>query len=162
MALREVVIDERTLSEAGEPRRREWESTIRELLEPGQLVIRDDAHRLLVTLTEQGTLLDLRNADDETIARVSVPKDALADHITEYVDIVRQIAKEDAPGHLSRLEALDMAKKVTHDRAGRTLKRLCKEMGLDLATARRLFTLLLSLRVDTTKLVGIHGHRRVK
>lgn len=162
MPLREVVIDDRTWSEAEEPRRREWSSSIRELLEPEGLVIREDAHRLLVTVTEQATWLELRDEDGELLEQVSIPRDALSDHITEYVDIVRQIAKEDTPGHPGRLEALDMAKKVTHDRAGRTLKRLCKDLGIDLATARRLFTLLLSLRVDTTKLVGIHGHRGVR
>jgi uncharacterized protein (UPF0262 family) len=60
------------------------------------------------------------------------------------------------------MEALDMAKKVTHDRAGRVLKRELRDFGFDLETSRRLFTLLLSLRVDTTRLVGIHGHRRIR
>ncbi|MBW2223750.1 MAG: UPF0262 family protein [Deltaproteobacteria bacterium] len=60
------------------------------------------------------------------------------------------------------MEALDMAKKVTHDRAGRVLKRELRDVGFDLETSRRLFTLLLSLRVDTTRLVGIHGHRTIR
>ena len=60
------------------------------------------------------------------------------------------------------MEALDMAKKVTHDRAGRVLKRELRQFGLDFETARRLFTLLLSLRVDTTRLTGIHGHRTIR
>jgi len=55
-----------------------------------------------------------------------------------------------------------MAKKVTHDRAGRVLKRELRDFGFDLETSRRLFTLLLSLRVDTTRLVGIYGHRRIR
>ncbi|MBW1831057.1 MAG: UPF0262 family protein, partial [Deltaproteobacteria bacterium] len=79
--------------------------------------------------------------------------------ITEYIDIVRQIA--DADG-VNQMEALDMAKKVTHDRAGRVLKRELRDVGFDLETSRRLFTLLLSLRVDTTRLVGIHGHRTIR
>ena len=85
--------------------------------------------------------------------------EALAEHLDEYVDIVRQIAREDASAGVLRLEALDMAKKVVHDRAGRMLKKACREMGVDLEGARRLFSLLVSLRIDTTRLVGIHGHR---
>ena len=63
---------------------------------------------------------------------------------------------------LARLEALDMAKKVTHDKAGRMIRRLAPDLGLDLETARRLFSLLFSLRVDTTKLLGAHGHRTAR
>jgi hypothetical protein len=66
------------------------------------------------------------------------------------------------PDGINQIEALDMAKKVTHDRAGRLLKRELRDFGLDLETSRSLFTLLLSLRVDTTKLTGIHGHRTIR
>ena len=103
--------------------------------------------------------MDLRNDDDKEILFVTIPHERLSEHITEYIDIVRQIA--DADG-LNQMEALDMAKKVTHDRAGRLLKRELRGVGFDLEASRRLFTLLLSLRVDTTRLVGIHGHRRIR
>lgn len=162
MALREVRIDTRTWTEAEEARRLEWQGCISELLEPGRGTFRDDAHRLVVTLTEQATVLELFDADGERLDQVRVPRDALSDLIAEYVDIVRQLAKQEGPGGLARLEALDMAKKVVHDKAGRVVRRHCRAFGIDHDTARRLFTLLMSLRVDTTKLVGIHGHRRVK
>jgi hypothetical protein len=55
-----------------------------------------------------------------------------------------------------------MAKKVTHDDAGRKLQRLCRPLGADHDTCRRLFSLLLALRVDTTRLTGIHGHRPIR
>jgi len=81
----------------------------------------------------------------------------LSDHIDEYLDTVRQIT---SAGSLNQVEALDMAKKVTHDRAGRVLKRALREYGFDLETSRRLFTLLLSLKVDTTRITGVRGHPR--
>ncbi len=96
------------------------------------------------------------------MTHVTLSHDILAPHIQEYVDIVRQLAKTDATGGLARLEALDMAKKVCHDRAGRTLKRRCRDLGLDHVSARRLYTLLVTLRVDTTRLIGVHGHRRIR
>ena len=55
-----------------------------------------------------------------------------------------------------------MAKKVTHDKAGRALKRHLRDLRMDHPTARRLFTLLVSLRVDTTRLTGVYGHRRIR
>jgi uncharacterized protein (UPF0262 family) len=60
------------------------------------------------------------------------------------------------------MEALDMAKKVIHDRAGRVLKRELREVGVDLDTARRLFSLLLGLKVDTTRLPGLRGHQTLR
>ena len=60
----------------------------------------------------------------ESSAPSTIPHELLSEHITEYIDIVRQIA--DADG-LNQMEALDMAKKVTHDRAGRVLKRELRE-----------------------------------
>ncbi len=104
-------------------------------------------------------MLDFQGEDDAPVASIAIPHELLSAHITEYIDIVRQIA--DADG-VNQMEALDMAKKVTHDRAGRVLKRALRDVGFDLETSRRLFTLLLSLRVDTTRLVGIHGHRPIR
>lgn len=162
MGLSEVRIDDRTWAEADEARRLEWVGCIGELLEPGRAVMRNDAHRLDLTVTEQGTLIDLLDEEGRRLAHVQVPRDALADLIAEYVDVVRQLARQEGPGGLARMEALDMAKKVVHDKAGRVVRRHCRELGIDHDTARRLFTLLLSLRVDTTRLVGVHGHRSVK
>src|SRR5690606_36588009 len=147
---------------ATELRRREWEANVRELLDPGGLVIRPDAHRLRVTMTQQRFLLEHEGAEAEALASVELPHATLAEVTGDDVHIVRQLASTDGPGGLTRLEALDMAKTVTHDRAGRLLKRQCRELAIDHATARRLFTLLLALRVDTTKLMGVHGHRAVR
>ena len=160
--LEHIAIDPRTWEGGSDARRLEWEAAIREVLSPGEAVLRDDVVSLGITLGEQGVVLEGRDAEGRTVATVEIPHDALADRIAEYVDIVRQIAKADAHGGVARLEALDMAKKATHDLAGRLLVRLCRPLGLDHPTARRLFTLLLALKVDTTRLVGVHGHRRVR
>ncbi len=160
--LERIKIDERTWSSGTEARRLEWEAAIREMLMPGEVVIRDDVQRLGVTVREHAIVLEGHNDKDAPVVSVEIPHDALGDLVTEYVDIVRQIAKADAHGGVARLEALDMAKKATHDRAGRVLKRLCRPLEIDHPTARRLFTLLLGLKVDTTRLVGVHGHRRIR
>ncbi len=162
MTLAQIHIDAHTLEEAPPARRLEWEANVRELLDPTELVAREDASTLHVTVTQEGYLLELDGEDGARLATVEIANDELADVVREYVDVVRQMASTEGAAGLTRLEALDMAKKVTHDRAGRMLKRRCKDLGIDHATARRLFTLLLSLRVDTTRLDGVHGHRRVR
>jgi len=123
---------------------------------------RDDLSGLRIERSEQAFTLVGTDEVGETLETISVPFDKIADHVHEYVDVVRQMAKAAPTGSLARLEALDMAKKVCHDRAGRTIERACRKLGVDHPTGRRLFTLLVTLKVDTTRLVGVHGHRRIR
>jgi uncharacterized protein (UPF0262 family) len=159
VSLAEVSIDEQMAREASEARRLEWATLVHELVASWQELAREDAHTLRITRLDRAFGLALLDEAGAELVFVSVTFEALAEHLDEYVDIVRQIAREDASIGVLRLEALDMAKKVVHDRAGRMLKKICREMKLDLEAARRLFSLLVSLRIDTTRLVGIHGHR---
>lgn len=162
MSLRDIEIDDATFRSADEGRQIEWEANIAELLEPGHAVLAAGADVLCIQHTEQEFQLTLKDAQGDTLASVGVAHHTLRDGIREYVDIVRQIAGLDQEGGgVERLEALDMAKKATHDKLARVLKRELRPMGVDHDTARRLFTLLLSIRVDTTRLHGVHGHRRI-
>ncbi|MGB5813337.1 MAG: UPF0262 family protein [Polyangiales bacterium] len=158
MSLDTVVLDERTLSRGSEGQRVDWEATIREFLTKANEKSDYDA-TLHVSVTEQHFSIEAVDGASVVLRTRTIPHDLLSDHITEYVDIVRQIA--DAHG-VNHMEALDMAKKVTHDRVARVLKRELREFGFDHETSRKLFTLLLSLRVDTTRLTGIHGHRTIR
>ncbi|MEM9864566.1 MAG: UPF0262 family protein [Myxococcota bacterium] len=160
-ALESIRIDERTWEGGSEARRLEWMAAIRELLDPGEAMVHPELKRLVITMTQQAfTLEGFTSAGP--LADVEITHDGLESLIHEYVDTVREIARADRSGGVKRLEALDMAKKVTHDKAGRFLERRCRPFQFDHPTARRLFTLLLGLRVDTTRLVGVHGHRRVR
>ncbi len=158
MALNAVHIDERTLQRGSEAQRVEWDAIVRELLSRAKSNI-EEAASLEVSVTEQGFVIAFQTDQEQVLGTSVIPHQLLSEHITEYIDIVRQIADADS---LNQMEALDMAKKVTHDRAGRVLKRELRDFGFDLETSRRLFTLLLSLRVDTTRIVGIHGHRTIR
>ncbi len=158
MALNAVQIDERTLQRGSEAQHTEWDAIVRELLSRAKSNIEESAS-LHVSVTEQGFVMDFQTDPERMLGTIVIPHQLLSEHITEYIDIVRQIAEADG---LNQMEALDMAKKVTHDRAGRVLKRELRDFGFDLETSRRLFTLLLSLRVDTTRIVGIHGHRTIR
>ncbi|KPK13468.1 MAG: hypothetical protein AMJ62_15120 [Myxococcales bacterium SG8_38] len=158
MPLIAIVIDDRTLERGSEAQRVEWEANIRELLVKAGGAI-DEAATLHVSVTEQGFGLELQTEDGAVLETLTIPHELLSGHITEYVDIVRQIAEAEG---VNQMEALDMAKKVTHDRAGRVLKRALRPFRIDLEAARTLFTLLLSLRVDTTRLTGVHGHRTIR
>ncbi|MFT5359117.1 MAG: hypothetical protein ACI9KE_006360 [Polyangiales bacterium] len=158
--LMELRIDERTWEGGGESRKLEWQAAIRELVDPIESRYREGIEQLLVTMSEQGFQLTAQLIDEDALI-IDIRHDQLETLIHEYVDTVRQIARADLSGGVLRLEALDMAKKVTHDKAGRFLERRCRPLALDHPTARRMFTLLLAMRIDTTRLVGVHGHRRI-
>ncbi len=158
MPLTAVAIDERTMQRGSDSRRAEWEANIRELLAKPVCDITSET-TLRIELTEREFLLRFEADDDGSSKTIEVGHELLAEQITDYLDIVRQMTAADS---LNQMEALDMAKKVTHDRAGRVLKRQLRELSFDLETSRRLFTLLLSLKVDTTRLPGLRGHPRTR
>ena len=159
MPLDAVVLPEQAIRDAAEERRIEWEANIREFLALEKGPILEQASELHIEVTEQQYRFELKDENGNTILSKTMPQEVLAQHVVEYVDVVRQLAQ--AQG-LNQLEALDMAKKVTHDRAGRTLRRALSDFSIDHITARGLFTLLFSLRIDTTRLTGIHGHRAIR
>ena len=162
MKLAEIHIDEATWNGADGARQREWRIAMDEMLADDGLAFVPNAHALRVTMTEQGFHLALTNGAGEELGQVDVLRDALSKHVTEYVDIVRQMERVDVGMGASRIEALDMAKKVTHDDAARTLVRAARPLGMDHGTCRRLFTILFALRVDTSRLTGVRGHRPVR
>ena len=159
MPLGTVVLPEQAIRDAADERKIEWEANIREFLALEKGPILDQASELHIEVTEQQYRFELKDERGSTILSKSMPQEVLAQHVMEYVDVVRQLAR--AQG-LNQLEALDMAKKVTHDRAGRALRRALPDFDIDHVAARGLFTLLFSLRIDTTRLTGIHGHRTIR
>ncbi len=157
MPLNAVVLDERTLQRGSEAQRAEWETEIRELLSGASCNI-DAPATLFIELSERQFVLRFQE-EARNLGTVSLDHELLGELINDYLDIVRQITESES---LNQMEALDMAKKVTHDRAGRVLKRKLRDLGFDLETSRRLFTLLLSLKVDTTRLAGVRGHQSTR
>lgn len=164
MPLIAIDLDDDTLGSATEARRAEWNLAIAELLRrhvfdfPGVA----DAWRLRLERSEQALHVEARAESGDVLLRAAVSRDVLTQQVKEYVDVVRRMARDDGSLHPAQLEALDMGKKVIHDDAARALARALPELGADHETYRRLFTLVLSLRVDTTKLTGVYGHRPVR
>jgi len=159
-----IDLDEETWSAASEARRAEWKLAIAELLRRNVFVFPGvaDAWRLRLAPSEQALHVEARAETGETLLQSEVSRDVLTKQVKEYVDVVRRMAQDDGSLHPAQLEALDMGKKVVHDDAARALARALPELGADHETYRRLFTLVLALRVDTTKLTGVYGHRPVR
>jgi uncharacterized protein (UPF0262 family) len=147
----EVRIDDSVWKGADDERRREWRLLIDELIEHHPS---DGAHqvRLSILWGTDETILSLERVDGTSASQVALPDDLLGPHFRAYLEVCRQMQMLDEGSHSARLEALDMGKKVTHDRAARSILDRCGAIVPDHATARRLFSLLTSLKFDTSRL----------
>ncbi len=160
MSLDDIRLDDALWQGAPETRRAEWRLAIQELLEECELSPPPGAGVLHIDVAPDETrLVFAASRESAQGLTIALPRNALAPHLDGYVDVCRQMADEGAAS--ARLEALDMAKKLAHDAAARAISPFLEGLSPDHATCRRLFTLLLTVHLDTTKLAPYHlGHRR--
>ncbi|MEZ4288676.1 MAG: UPF0262 family protein [Polyangiales bacterium] len=159
MALTRIEIDELTWSTASKARRLDWSATMDALVDPDNLVADNTASSLKIELMPEQYRFQMYDSDHRLLHDLSVHYRDFEPYVDEYKDIVEHIYRAQQTGELHRVDTLDMAKKVAHDRAGRFLKRELRDMRFDLGTARRLFTLILALRFDTLRWGQIGPHR---
>lgn len=157
MPLLDIVIADPVWSTSPEGRRHEWRLAIQEILEEHRF---DHAEPESLTIEAHPELLRTRwSVRGGAELLVEVSRRMMAHHLDEYTDICRRMGALDQGPASAQLEALDMAKRVAHDGAARTVQRLFKPLGPDHRTARRLFTLVLTLFVDTSRMTMLHAHR---
>jgi uncharacterized protein (UPF0262 family) len=162
MALRELRLHEPFWEAATPLRRMEWRTAIEDLVAEGRFHERIDGTYVLVIPGTSEFVLEFLDEEGEVLERTTIHLDTVAPSIAEYVDVIRRLDQVDQDGvrrDLTHIESLDMAKKVVHDKAARELSRAQPDLALDLATYRRLFTLLFTAHVDTTRMVHARGHR---
>jgi uncharacterized protein (UPF0262 family) len=87
-----------------------------------------------------------------------IDRKALRSHVDEYLAVIKRLQHDTQNPRSSQLHTLDMAKKVVHDASAKALARELPGFGRDHESYRRLFSLLLSLCVDVTKLPGARAH----
>jgi uncharacterized protein (UPF0262 family) len=160
VSLDDICLDEALWHGAPETRQAEWRLAIQELLEDCSFSLPPGASVLHIALSPTETRFVFAASRERAQGfELAMPHTALSPHLSGYVDVCRQMADEGVAS--ARLETLDMAKKLAHDAAGRAISLFLEPLEPDLATCRRLFTLLLTLHLDTTRLAPYHlGHRR--
>ena len=160
--LSELLIDDATWSAGSTARRHEWRLAIDEILTEGRFQLPEslESGRAMVTLAPTRVHFDLRAADGRLVSHHELPLEALRPLMTEYLETIVEMGKLVASQNSPRLEALDIAKRLTHDEAGEAVLGLLGPLLPDHATARRFFTLLVTLLHDTTRLGGAHPRPR--
>ncbi|MCS6915766.1 MAG: UPF0262 family protein [Myxococcales bacterium] len=149
----DVLIDDVTWACATRARRAEWRQTISELIEEGGFEAAEpDPLRAYVTVHRDGIALALHGPRGQQVGRLELPQAVIAPLLREYMAIITEMLRTGGGPASPRLEALDIAKRLTHDDAAELLQQHFHDVRPDQATARRLFTLLVELTHDTTKL----------
>jgi len=159
MPVSDIRIDARLWEAASELRRDDWRTSIIDLLDDAKLG-NDETHVLHLSVDSEGLALVTFDENGGPVATHLLLPAHLAPHTKEYLAIIGRMHEGDASESSSRMQALDMAKKVVHDHGARTLAAQLPGFAPDHETYRRLFTLLLSVVVDVTKLHGVNAHRR--
>ena len=157
-SIKDLRFDEVTWQKASEQRRQEWKLQVAELLDDGTFADGLDGAYLLVTPTASSVLFEALDEEGNVGHAVSLDASLLTEVIREYGDIIRRLDQSGQHYDAAWFQAVDMAKKVVHDRATGILSRTISSIATDEATLRRLFSLIYALRVDTTKSPHAHGH----
>jgi len=165
----ELRIDEATWAAGSEARQVEWRLLCADVIEEGRLgweppsegardVPIDAKRRGRVRLGPGDVRLELLDHsagwDDDAAVSDAVRLQTLVPLVDEYLNVCRDMTKMGlAQGtHSPRLEALDIAKRITHDEAAELIQTSLTTLRPDHGTARRLFSLFVTLLRDTTKL----------
>ncbi|WP_394849005.1 UPF0262 family protein [Pendulispora brunnea] len=156
MTIREIRVDEELWNQATALRRAEWRATIEDLVQDGQLAPKYTGYFVLAKVSPDAAELEFLDDEGELREAVTIPFAITAHILSEYLQIITRM---DSEAHeTGRLEALDMGKKVVHDTAARALAQALPELAANHATYRKLFSMLVALQVDTTKLIHARAH----
>jgi uncharacterized protein (UPF0262 family) len=104
----------------------------------------------------------VREHDGAPLLALTVPDGLLLPAVAAYVDVVRRLHDAGPGAAPEQIAALDAQKRAAHDAGAGALGRALPPLGADHETLRRLFSLLVSVRLDTTRLFGVFGHRPVR
>ena len=156
-SLSDLRIDETTWTSGTPERRHEWRLAINEILSEGsfeaEVVFEGPVHGL-VRLEPGKVRFDLLDAQGRPLASSEIPKSQIEPLVKEYMQTIVEMTKLGVGSNSPRLEALDIAKRITHDEAGELIVTHLGGYKPDHPTARRFFTLLVTLFHDTTKLAA--------
>src|SRR5262245_47620904 len=128
--LTELLIDDATWSAGSTARRHEWRLAIEEILQEGRFGFPQslESARAMVTLAPTRVLFDVRSADGHLMLQQQLPLEVLRPLMADYMETIVEMSKLGVSTNSPRLEALDIAKRITHDEAGETVVSLLGEL----------------------------------
>jgi len=156
MPVHTVRIDERLWSSASVLRKQDWRIIIHDIVSGELPWPSRDACTLVVDGDDHHIQFVFRS-DSHADERLTIARSSIAPIVKEYTDLIKKLSA--GHHHDAHFEALDMAKRVVHDTGARKLAGLLPGVGANFETNRRLFSLVVSLTIDVTRLGPYPGHR---
>ncbi len=157
-------LDEQTWQSGTPTRQAEWRLCVEEILAEGLF---GDGAKEPVRKGQKGRLTILPTAvelaltvGDEPALVHRIQLQAIRPLMAEYMDTIRQMGRLPHGQNSPQLEALDIAKRITHDEAGELVASLLPSLKPSHGTARRIFTLLVTIFHDTTRIATAHPVQR--
>jgi uncharacterized protein (UPF0262 family) len=148
-----ILLDEARWAGVPDERRQEWRLAIRELIDEQLFRIEQSPVVMRVAWDDDEVRLRWEALDEGLVAAVTLGRAELDRQINDYVEICRKLSALDAEAAgLVEVAALDQAKRDAHDLAARAIVTALDVVGPTHGTARLIFTMLVVLLVDTTKL----------
>jgi uncharacterized protein (UPF0262 family) len=146
-----ITLDERTVVHRTRQIEQEREIAIYDLLEANSFrLIGSDGgpYRLVLGLEENRLVFDVHLEDDGAHGKVMLSLTPFRRVIKDYFLICDSYFKAIRNAPPSQIEALDMARRASHNEGSELLKeRLTGKIEVDFDTARRLFTLICVLHI---------------
>ncbi|XSG80894.1 MAG: UPF0262 family protein [Methyloligella sp. ZOD6] len=145
----EVTLDESSIGHNNAEVTHEREVAIFDLLEENSFDLEghpDGPYTLHLSLADNRLVFNIADAEHNPVDEVNLPLTPFRKLVKDYFLVCESYFQAIKTAPASRIEAIDMGRKGLHDEGSQLLKeRLQGKINLDIATARRLFTLLCAL-----------------
>ena len=146
-----ITLDEKSVVRRAPEIEHERAVAIFDLIEENSFRLKGGAigpYALHLSIEDNRLMLDVRNAADKPLDKIALPVVSLRKIIKDYFQICESYfaaIRQSAP---SQIEAIDVGRRALHNEGSDLLReRLKGKIEIDLATARRLFTLVCVLHV---------------
>lgn len=147
----DIVLDDGPVIRRSAEVEHERQVAVFDLLEANDFALVDGPpgpYALTIGMEENRLVFDIRNREDEPLARVRLSLSPFRTVIRDYFTLCEVYYEAIKTASLSRIEAIDMGRRGLHDEGAELLReRLAQSIEVDADTARRLFTLVCVLHV---------------
>ncbi len=149
--LADIRLDERTVVRRNADIEHERAVAIYDLLEENTFapaVEADGPYNLVLSVSENRLLFDIRDSDDAELAVVPLSLQPFKRTVKDYFTVCESYFAAIKTASPSRIEAIDMGRRGLHNEGSELLQNQLKgRIEIDFDTARRLFTLLCVLHI---------------
>ena len=159
--LRDIIVDDVTWRCATRPRRAEWQTAIDELISSAAFALEGETQKSperalhgQVSVEPGSIAMTLRDEAGAEVGRLLLERPVIGPVLREYLRILRAIEGSSLSETSPHFEALDIARRLIHDDAAQLVQRYFSGAHPDQETARQLFSLLVLLTHDTSRLAS--------